>query len=234
MLAVTGLAWDSGGVTTGPVTVPLVLALGIGISRVVARDGESAGGGFGVVTLASLFPVLAVMLLGVGLLSGVPRPMSEAEFLAAPQREQAAALFGSQQQLAGYVLQHASPQGRLAFYGGDREALAQALRERPAGVDVPRAAAAEPLRLAEVAARNLLGALQAIIPLTLLFFGVLWLCCASACSAWTNCCWASASRSSAWRCSAWASSSACRGWAARWAPSCRRPSWRFRWTSSAR
>ncbi|MEL7310784.1 MAG: DUF1538 domain-containing protein [Pseudomonadota bacterium] len=61
-----GLAWDCGAVTTGPVTVPLVLALGIGISR--AASGESGSGGnsgFGIVTLASLFPILAVLLLGI-------------------------------------------------------------------------------------------------------------------------------------------------------------------------
>ncbi|MEM1401865.1 MAG: DUF1538 domain-containing protein [Pseudomonadota bacterium] len=59
---VLGLAWDCGAVTTGPVTVPLVLALGIGVCRVVrSADGENSG--FGIVTLASLFPILAVMLL---------------------------------------------------------------------------------------------------------------------------------------------------------------------------
>lgn len=58
-----GLAWDCGGVTTGPVTVPLVLALGIGVSR--ARGASDTGmSGFGVVTLASLFPILFVLLSG--------------------------------------------------------------------------------------------------------------------------------------------------------------------------
>ncbi|MEM6545007.1 MAG: DUF1538 domain-containing protein [Pseudomonadota bacterium] len=59
---ILGLAWDCGAVTTGPVTVPLVLALGIGVSRVV-RTGDGENSGFGIVTLASLFPILAVMLL---------------------------------------------------------------------------------------------------------------------------------------------------------------------------
>lgn len=61
---VLGLAWDCGAVTTGPVTVPLVLALGIGVCRVVS-SGTGSGGhsGFGIVTLASLFPILAVQLL---------------------------------------------------------------------------------------------------------------------------------------------------------------------------
>lgn len=61
--AILGLAWDCGAVTTGPVTVPLVLALGIGVCRILG-DGETSNAGFGIVTLASLFPILAVLLLG--------------------------------------------------------------------------------------------------------------------------------------------------------------------------
>jgi len=57
-----GLAWDCGAVTTGPVTVPLVLSLGIGIAAASGR-GDSSLSGFGIVTLASLFPVIAVELL---------------------------------------------------------------------------------------------------------------------------------------------------------------------------
>ncbi len=57
-----GLAWDTGAVTTGPVTVPLVLSLGIGIAA-AAGKGESGLSGFGIVTLASLFPVAGVLLL---------------------------------------------------------------------------------------------------------------------------------------------------------------------------
>ena len=63
---VLGLAWDCGAVTTGPVTVPLVLALGIGVCRVVSSGNGNAGhSGFGIVTLASLFPILAVLLLAL-------------------------------------------------------------------------------------------------------------------------------------------------------------------------
>ncbi|MBI4966529.1 MAG: DUF1538 domain-containing protein [Rhodospirillales bacterium] len=61
---VLGLAWDSGAITTGPVTVPIVLALGIGITAAAGRD-DSALSGFGVVTLASLIPVLGVMVLAL-------------------------------------------------------------------------------------------------------------------------------------------------------------------------
>jgi hypothetical protein len=61
---ILGLAWDCGAVTTGPVTVPLVLALGIGIAATAGR-GESPLAGFGIVTLASLFPIIAVILLSL-------------------------------------------------------------------------------------------------------------------------------------------------------------------------
>ncbi|MDP1589763.1 MAG: DUF1538 domain-containing protein, partial [Prosthecobacter sp.] len=59
---IIGLAWDCGAVTTGPVTVPLVLALGIGVCRIVSAE-DSGSSGFGIVTLASLFPILAVLAL---------------------------------------------------------------------------------------------------------------------------------------------------------------------------
>jgi len=61
---IIGLAWDCGAVTTGPVTVPLVLALGIGISS-AAGKGSSSLSGFGIVTLASLFPIIGVELLAI-------------------------------------------------------------------------------------------------------------------------------------------------------------------------
>jgi hypothetical protein len=68
---VVGLAWDCGAVTTGPVTVPLVLALGIGIAS-SAGKGQSPLSGFGTVTLASLLPVLTVLLLGLFAFYAVP------------------------------------------------------------------------------------------------------------------------------------------------------------------
>lgn len=64
MAKVIGLAWDCGAVTTGPVTVPLVLSLGIGIAA-AAGKGDSGLSGFGIVTLASLFPVIGVLVLAL-------------------------------------------------------------------------------------------------------------------------------------------------------------------------
>ena len=58
------LAWDCGAVTTGPVTVPLILSLGIGIAS-SAGKGDSSLSGFGIVTLASLFPVFGVQVLAL-------------------------------------------------------------------------------------------------------------------------------------------------------------------------
>ena len=78
-----GLAWDAGAVTTGPVTVPLVLSLGIGISAAAGKS-DSGLSGFGIVTLASLFPILGVMLLAVYVASTVtPAEIIEAARLAA-------------------------------------------------------------------------------------------------------------------------------------------------------
>ena len=78
-----GLAWDAGAVTTGPVTVPLVLSLGIGISAAAGKS-DSGLSGFGIVTLASLFPILGVMLLAMYVASTVtPAEIIEAARLAA-------------------------------------------------------------------------------------------------------------------------------------------------------
>lgn len=61
---ILGLAWDCGAVTTGPVTVPLVLSLGVGIAA-AAGKGRSSLSGFGIVTLASVFPIIGVLLLAI-------------------------------------------------------------------------------------------------------------------------------------------------------------------------
>ena len=58
------MAFDSGGVTTGPITVPFIMALGVGISSVLG-DQRSKDNSFGLVALCSVGPVMAVLLLGV-------------------------------------------------------------------------------------------------------------------------------------------------------------------------
>ncbi len=70
MLVVSGnesllpMAFDSGGVTTGPITVPFLMALCVGISNVLG-DRRSKENSFGMVALCSVGPILAVLLLGI-------------------------------------------------------------------------------------------------------------------------------------------------------------------------
>ncbi len=63
--ALLPMAFDSGGVTTGPITVPFIMALGVGISSVLG-DRRSQENSFGLVALCSIGPILAVLLLGIG------------------------------------------------------------------------------------------------------------------------------------------------------------------------
>lgn len=58
------IAFDSGGVTTGPMTVPFIMALGVGVSA-IRSDRHAADDSFGLVALCSVGPVLAVMILGM-------------------------------------------------------------------------------------------------------------------------------------------------------------------------
>ena len=58
------MAFDSGGVTTGPITVPFIMALGVGISGVLG-DRRSKENSFGLVALCSVGPILAVLMLGI-------------------------------------------------------------------------------------------------------------------------------------------------------------------------
>ena len=58
------LAFDSGGVTTGPITVPFIMALGVGISSVLG-DRRSKENSFGLVALCSVGPIVAVLVLGL-------------------------------------------------------------------------------------------------------------------------------------------------------------------------
>jgi hypothetical protein len=55
-----GVAWDAGGITTGTVTAPLVLALGVGMAKVLGK-GDSGMSGFGIITLCSIWPIALVL-----------------------------------------------------------------------------------------------------------------------------------------------------------------------------
>lgn len=58
------VAFDSGGVTTGPMTVPFIMALGVGLSA-ARSDPDGAEDSFGLVALCSVGPILSVLLLGI-------------------------------------------------------------------------------------------------------------------------------------------------------------------------
>lgn len=58
------LSFDSGGVTTGPVTVPFIISLGVGVAA-VRSDKKSGDDSFGLVALSSIGPILAVLILGM-------------------------------------------------------------------------------------------------------------------------------------------------------------------------
>lgn len=202
LVSVLGLAWDAGAVTTGAVTVPLVLALGIGISRASGKQ-DRATAGFGVVMLASSFPVLGVMILGMVLNSSAPRPVSEEVFFGMERREQAVSWAGSEAELERLVFQRGTEAGRAAYYGGEADhraavlglgdAAVRAVRlgrmsfaewfanrasgtERgwlsAAGVRVEAAAVAA-LPVGEVLRTEAVHGLRAVLPLSFLLLGVL-------------------------------------------------------------
>lgn len=58
------IAFDSGGVTTGPMTVPFIMALGLGVSS-IRSDADASQDSFGLVALCSIGPILAVMVLSL-------------------------------------------------------------------------------------------------------------------------------------------------------------------------
>lgn len=58
------VSFDSGGVTTGPITVPFIMAFGIGMAS-VRSDKNSSSDSFGLIAMCSVGPILAVLLLGI-------------------------------------------------------------------------------------------------------------------------------------------------------------------------
>lgn len=58
------VAFDSGGVTTGPMTVPFIMALGVGVSS-IRSDRHAGDDSFGLVALGSIGPIIAVLVLGL-------------------------------------------------------------------------------------------------------------------------------------------------------------------------
>ena len=58
------VSFDSGGVTTGPITVPFIMALGIGMAS-VRSDKNSSSDSFGLISMCSIGPILSVLILGI-------------------------------------------------------------------------------------------------------------------------------------------------------------------------
>jgi len=70
------LAFDSGGVTTGPITVPFIMALGVGIATTIGgkRSNENS---FGLIALCSVGPILAVLVLGIFVKDSLTLPIPD-------------------------------------------------------------------------------------------------------------------------------------------------------------
>ncbi len=174
MKNIIGLAWDCGAVTTGPVTVPLVLALGIGVSRMVGSV-ESGTTGFGVVTLASLLPAICVLGLGVLFNASAPDPMEKAEFFKAENRSKIERLFKDGDALTQYVQSVADPETQAAFFGNDAPKTAPSLPvPSPSKTGSPPGAGQAGIGLQQLIGKNFAAAFKAIglltIPLFLVFF----------------------------------------------------------------
>ncbi len=199
---IIGLAWDSGAVTTGAVTVPLVLALGIGVSRASSK-GQGSASGFGIILLASAFPVLSVLLLGMVLNMGAPKPATEEKFFSPEYRKEALFLFDNEEALLRHAFTHGTEAGRRAFFQNEADYLGtmQLLSEDPAVREqligsgplarwvVQKASAYEltlfrdidlnekengvETQIPEVLRKEFKGGLRAVIPLSLLLIIVL-------------------------------------------------------------
>jgi len=165
LASILGLAWDAGAITTGPVTVPLVLALSIGISRSSGRADATASG-FGTVALASALPVIAVIVLGAILLPQVPLPSSESEFFAPENRQQTMLLFADEEALQSYALTHGSEQSRRLFPVTDENQAHPATARRFTG-------AYDVTSLFALMHAQLYAAARAILPLTIFLFLIL-------------------------------------------------------------
>lgn len=125
LASLLGIAWDAGAVTTGAVTVPLVLALGIGVSRAAGKR-EDATGGFGIIMLASAFPVMGVLLLGFVLNPSTPRAAPEEVFFSTEHRAEALRLFPTEAELLQHAFQRGGEAARRAFFE-DETAYRQAV-----------------------------------------------------------------------------------------------------------
>ena len=185
---IIGLAWDSGAVTTGPVTVPLVLALGIGVCRIVGTA-NSGSAGFGIVTLASLFPIIAVLSLGyfhyfTGNYEIKPLP-TEHSVASSTTISQKKNLHGiSKTEYEDFIKTGKVPEDANLIYEGNKEFSDGKIiitnpkllitKKEAGGILGEHVRFWNPeLSIAENALSALIGAIRAILPLVLFFWLVL-------------------------------------------------------------
>jgi hypothetical protein len=90
---VVNLAWDVGGAATGAVTVPIILALGLGVSKTGGKRSGSGDSGLGLVTLASALPVAGVLILAALIFPKVPVPSDAADFFSLDSGQRAMAVY---------------------------------------------------------------------------------------------------------------------------------------------
>jgi hypothetical protein len=170
---IVGLAWDSGAVTTGPVTVPLVLAVGIGVSRATGK-GTGSSNAFGLIMLASALPVLAVLILGLAVNRNVPPPTTESAFFSPENRSAALQVFATEDELLRHAFSHGSDAGRQAFLHNEveRANAYEAHREAAHGPS-PAPRAGGPDSILRVLREEAGLGVRAVVPLTALLLLVL-------------------------------------------------------------
>lgn len=160
------LSWDTGAITTSDVTVPLMLALGVGLSRMGGSE-EKEGSGFGSVALASLVPVVTVLILGFALIPSVPNPMTRSEFLGEQNSKYVEQLFQNKAAYEEWAKNYLTDEDNLLSVTTDSSDTStekidenlQSLGERTIGV-VFKESAGE--------------AARAIIPLAIMLVAIVW------------------------------------------------------------
>jgi len=85
------LAWDTGGAATGAVTVPIILALGLGVAQTGGTKSNTSG--LGLVTLASALPVASVLFLAALLGPKVPMPSDAASFFSVDPQQRTKSVY---------------------------------------------------------------------------------------------------------------------------------------------
>jgi len=104
-----GLAWDSGAIVTGPVTVPMVLALGIGLTRARGGRAEGTTEGYGVVAFAAALPAIAILVLAIMTAGAMPASSSPEAFFSPGNDARTAPLFGGEAGLEARALAALGP-----------------------------------------------------------------------------------------------------------------------------